>query len=160
MAVTNLSSAQVAKLTAGAIKNPTTDLLGRMRKYRFDFDQGAAAGDATSTVVLAILPPGATRVYLRDCIIAFSAFGAARTLDIGYAAYKDRDGETVAADTSAFVSALDVSSAGTSTFAGEVGGEESILFDAQDQVTILATVAGGTIPVDATLNGDMTVVRD
>lgn len=160
MAQTFLNSTQIAKFLAGGIKNLTTDVLGRMRKYRFDFDQGAAAGDIGSTVSLIQIPPGSTRIYLRDCLVAFSAFGAARTLNIGYAAYKDRDGNDVAAAPAAFVSALDVSAAGTSSFAGVVGGEESFLFESQDAVTILATVAGGTIPVDATLNGDTTLVRD
>ncbi len=160
MAVTNENSVQIGKLLAGAIKNLTTDMLGRMRKIRFDFVQGAAAGDATSTVSLVILPKGRNRIYLRDCIIAFSAFGAARTLDIGYAAYTDRDGNAVAAAPAAFVDDLDVSAAGTSSFAGEVGGEESFLFESRDSVTIIATVAGGTIPAAATLNGDVTIVRD
>jgi len=160
MAVTNENSLQIGRILAGAIKNLTTDLMGRMRKMRFDFTQGAAAGDATSTMSLIILPPGRNRIYLRDCIVAFSAFGAARVLDIGYAAYTDRDGNAVAAAPAAFVNDLDVSSAGTSSFAGVVGGEESFLFENRDSVTIIGTVAGGTIPAAATLNGDATIVRD
>jgi len=160
MAITNLNSVQVARILAGAIKNLTTDLLGRMRKYRFDFDQGAAAGDAGSTVVLAIIPAGYTRLYLLECLIAFSAFGAARTLDIGHSAYTDRDGNAVAANTDAFVDGLDVSGAGTANFAGVIGGEETFLFESLDEITILATVGVDTIPADATLNGNMTLVRD
>lgn len=160
MAVTTENSTQIGRLLAGAIKNLTTDIMGRLRKMRFDFTQGAAAGDATSTMALVIVPAGITRVYLRESIIAFSAFGAARTLDIGYSAYTNRDGDAVAADDNAFVDDLDVSAAGTSALTGVVGGEESILFESQSEITIFATVAGGTIPAAATLNGDISIVRD
>ncbi|MEE8206864.1 MAG: hypothetical protein V3T82_07935 [Nitrospinaceae bacterium] len=160
MAVTTESAIQVARLLAGAIKNLTTDILGRMRKIRFDFTQGAAAGDANSTMTLAIIPAGASRLYLRESLIAFSAFGAGRTLDIGHSAFTDRDGDAVAADPDAFVDGLDVELAGTSALTGVVGGEESILFDTQTEFTIFATVLGATIPAAATLNGDITIVRD
>ena len=160
MAVTLENSIQIARLLAGAIKNLTTDLLGRMRKMRFDFTQGAAAGDATSTMALIIIPAGITRVYLRESLIAFSAFGAARVLDIGYSGYTDRNGEAVAAAPAAFVNDLDVSAAGTSALTGVVGGEESFLFESSSEITVFATVAGGTIPAAATLNGDITIVRD
>lgn len=160
MAQTFEKAVQVARLAAGAIKNLTTDIMGRMRKFRFDFTQGAAAGDIGSTVTLAILPMGGNYVYLRESLIAFSAFGAARTLDIGYGAYKDRDGNAVAADPAAFVDDLDVSVAGTAALTGVVGGIESLLFESSTDIPIIATVAGGTIPAAATLNGDITVVRD
>ena len=160
MAQTFLSSLQLARLLSGPIKNMTTDLLGRVRKMRFDFDQGAAAGDIGSTVSLVLVSAGETRLYLRDSQIAFSAFGAARTIDIGHTGYKDRDGNDVAADSAAFVNNLDVSGAGVSATTGVVGGAESFLIDSSTETTIVVTVAGGTIPVDATLDGDFSIVRD
>lgn len=160
MAETNLNSIQIARILAGAIKNLTTDIMGRMRSFMFNFAQGAAAGDIGSTAALVVLPPGGSRLYLLKSLIAFSAFGAARTLDIGHSGYTDRDGNAVAADTAAFVNDLDVSAAGTSALTGVVGSEETFLIESQDQVTILATVAGGTIPIDATLDGYLSVVRD
>lgn len=160
MAVTNGSSTQILNILGGIIKNLTTSVLGRVRKYRFDYDQGAAAGDIGSTVALMIIPAGYTRLYLLESLIAFSAFGAARTLDIGHSGYTDRNGDAVAAAPAAFVNDLDVENAGTSSISGVIGGEETFLFESLDEITITATVAGGTIPVDATLNGNFSLVRD
>jgi hypothetical protein len=91
----------------------------------------------------------------------FSAFGAARTLDVGYAAHtNDRTGATVVADTAAFASAVDVSSAGNLALdeSESAGALTDVVFEGKAR--ILATVAGGTIPAGATIKGDIFYVED
>ena len=161
MAETNELSTQISNLVASPQKrNPTTDEMGRNRTMRFDFTQGADAGDAASTMELVKIPAGRTRVYLDKSLIAFSAFGAARTLDIGTSAYTDSAGVVVTADPDRFVDGLDVSSAGTAKLTGVIGGEESFLIDSREAVVIFATVLVDTVPAAATLNGYIEIVRD
>jgi hypothetical protein len=114
MAVTNEKSAEFSNMSAfPPSNNPVHSWHGRMRIAYFKFTQGAAAGDANSTAELVRLPQGSVRVIGHLSKIAFSAFGAARTLDIGTRAYKDLDGVAVAEAAQAFASAVDVSAAGS-----------------------------------------------
>ncbi|MBK8200742.1 MAG: hypothetical protein IPK75_20590 [Acidobacteria bacterium] len=78
----------------------------------FDFTQGAAAGDATSTQGLVKMPAGKHTVI--GMVVACSAFGSSRVLDIGYEAHTKSDNATaVNALATAFAEDLDVSAAAT-----------------------------------------------
>lgn len=154
MSVTTEKSTQIISLDAvprSLLDN--LDLGGNARVARFTFTQGAAAGDATSTATL-------FKVQARERLVGylsklyFSAFGASRTLDVGYAAHtNERTGVAVTADTDAFCTAVDVSSAGSCLFdeAGTAAAIEGFVFEGE--ANVLATVAGGTIPAAATLKG-------
>jgi hypothetical protein len=161
MAVTTENSTQIDNESATPpVKNDSCDDRGRLRVKRFDFTQGAAAGDATSTQSLIKIPPGKVNVHLALSRIAFSAFGASRVLDIGYTAYTNPDGTAVAADADGIANDIDVSSAGNANPTGIVGGDEIIQFNSKEGVTIYATVAGGTIPAAATLDGCFYISQD
>lgn len=160
MAVTNEKSTQVTDLTASPKKElDVRQLHARTRTARFDFTQGAAAGDATSTQDLCTIPAGA-RILGNLSFIRQSAFGAARTLDVGTRAHKNaQTGANVAEDADRFITALDVAAAGRSSFAadGTMAGDQDTLLG---EATIFSTVAGGTIPVAATLQGEVVYVID
>ena len=161
MAVTTEDSVELGKILGTPPKSLKPDEWhGRMRPYRFDFIQGAAAGDATSKQRLIKLPPGRYRVHLALSRIAHSAFGASRTLDLGWQAYTDVNGAAVAADANGLDAATDVSAAGSYNPVGTVGGDETFLFESRSGVVIVAEVAGGTIPVAATLKGNLYIVAD
>jgi hypothetical protein len=130
----------------------------------------AVAGDIGSTVDLALLPAGDVRLYLTESRIFWSAFGAARILDIGHRAYKaiDFDGslgvQPVAAAPNLFDDDVDVSAAGNAALgsdfvlAGTIAKTQRFL--SADGVMIFATVAGGTIPAGAILEGFLTYAEN
>jgi hypothetical protein len=162
MAVTTESSTQYKKDNA-----PTTNGInqhydqGVPKYWFFSFTQGAAAGDANSTMDLRQLPPGKFRIIGQASYVRTSAFGASRTLDIGHTGYTKADGTTVAADEDAIHSAADVSSAGGFVPADEnyaAGSGGTILIDSATAVTIEAKVEGGTIPAGATIDGFLVTI--
>ncbi len=160
MAITTQKSNQVTAATSRTATTAlnTTEDYGKLRTKAFDFTQ-SGAGDIGSTVDLIKLPPGKVKILFNLSHWAFSAFGAARTLDIGYAAYKDATGTTVAASANAFDDDVDVSAALSNVVLGsDVTGLKVATFTTLEGLTIFATVAGGTIPANATLNGYFTFV--
>ena len=167
MAVTNENSVQYNNAVADPkVQNETNDWHGRLRIARFSFKQGQfadtpAAGDAGSTARLVRLPPGRCRVLLAMSRIAVSAFGASRTLDLGWQAYNDLDGNAVVADPNG-LDAADTTAAAGGNYSpvGTVGGDETFQFLSRDEVVIEATVNGGTIPVDATIDGYLVYLKD
>lgn len=145
MAVTNEKSPQVNAIdVAGAAPLGPGDI-GKLYGYYGGFTQGAAAGDATSTMDLLYLPAGKYRIIGRNSYIRFSAFGASRTLDVGYVAHTDHAGATVNADLDNFIDGTDVSSAGSAAFLADT------LIDTRVPLKVQASVAGGTIPAAATI---------
>lgn len=111
----------------------------------FAFTQGAAAGDVNSIQRWLVLPAGQVKVL--GLYLANSAFGASRTLNVGYEAYTTRSGTAVAAAATAFYSALDVAAQGARMAWFDAP------FDARGGVIVRSVVAGGTIPAAATLSG-------
>lgn len=169
MAVTNEKSTQYANLTAQPpVGNPTTDWKGVKRIMRYTFTQGGAAGDANSTAELVRLPAGNIRVLAAECNMHRSAFGSARTLDIGFRAYQTvaPSPVQVAEDEDAFLDGLAVSAAGVALWsAGTLGAaftglDQSADFNSRDGIDVFATVKGGTIPSGATITGYITYIQD
>jgi len=125
---------------------------GRVRVAAFDYTQ-AAQGSAGDDVNLVKLPAGSIRVL--SVYVAFSAFGASRTLDLGYGAIVElSDGTTTAADPDGISANTDISGAGavTSTANKTISSTEGVIVSAQ--------VNDGTLPAAATLNGYVLYVVD
>lgn len=166
MAVTNENSVQYNNAVSDPkVMNETNDWHGRLRIERFTFTQGQfattpAAGDAGSTARLVLLPAGRCRVFMSLSYLHSSAFGASRTLDIGWKAHTDLDGNAVVADPNGLRAAIDVASAGSKAMTGTIGLGETKQFLSRDEIEIFATVAGGTIPLNATLTGHLVYVKD
>ena len=162
MAVTTENSTEYANVVASPpVMNKTADWHGRMRLMFFEFTQGAAAGDAGSIARMVKLPAGKVRVILPLSRIAFSAMGAARTMDLGWEAYNDDDGnDAVAADPNGLDDGVDVSGAGSVNPGGTVGGAETYLFESAEGVVLTAQINDGTIPAAATLKGYIVYVVD
>lgn len=152
MAVTNQDSDQITRKEAGKL-NPISDARMDLRADTVSFTQADAAGDATSTVDLVDLPYGLIRLLGYLSLVAFSAFGAARTMDIGWRAYTDKNGDTVVADPNGLASAVDVSAAGTLLLSEALAGALTQEFSSRSGVTIFATISGGTIDVGETIDG-------
>lgn len=156
MAVITLKSTQ---LTEGA-RNYPIDHLGKLRLAYFDaVNDTGAAGDANSYVHLCNIPYGRIRILPRLAFLATSAFGAARTLDVGFLAYTDSDGAAVAEQIDALIDGADVAAAGSKAFTDvAVSGKWDIF--SKRGVTIAAKVLGGTIPVNATIKGYIPFVAE
>ena len=156
MAVTTEKSTQVNnKIATPPVNNPAYDEGGDVKFFYFSFTQGAAAGDANSTATLLRMPPGKYRILLDQGNVTCSAFGAARTLDLGYTAYTKYDGTAVSASEDGFISAADISAAATvaTSEALAAGADRTYLVDSREGFDIVAKCEGGTIPVGATLKG-------
>lgn len=161
MAVTTENSTQYANFIASPpVLADANEYAGRMRIANFNFTQGAAAGDATSTATLVKLPAGKVRVYLNLSIVNVSALGAARTADLGWQAYTNRAGTAVAADPNGLDDGVDVSSAVAYNPIGTIGGNETKEFDSRDGVVIDLQINDGTIPAAATVDGYLVYVND
>lgn len=120
-------------------------------KLRYAYAKVTADADlsADGTMALFYLPPGRKRVLPQLSRVTTSAFGAGRTLDVGHAAYTQAQPATnEAEDADAFVDGLDVSSAVT---ASAVGTDLKFDMYSTDEVLVFATVLGGTMPADATV---------
>lgn len=166
MAVTTEKSTQVTNMEASPpVHLKPSDLRGRVRVARFQFTQGAAAGDATSTADLVKIQGGSQGLTILKSMsrVVCSAFGASRVLDIGHTGYTNQDGTAVAADADILLDGADVSAIanlplGVGTNA--LGTDDAFDVDSVGEVTIQAVVAGGTIPAGATLNGEIFYVND
>jgi hypothetical protein len=163
MAVTTLKSTQLTTIDAGK-KLDAADYAGSLMPLNFDFTQ-TPVGDAASTVELVRIPPGKYILLGWLSFIAADAFGAARVLDIGWNAYIDgADGTTVVAASAAGINNdIDVSGATNTVGLGlalAAGLGRRKLFNSRNGVTIIATVAGGTIPDLTKINGTIMVSRD
>lgn len=163
MAITVQNSTEYANtLALPPVRNGTTDWNGRLRFQRFSFTQtGGSEGDVGSSANLVKLPAGRVRVFLALSRITNSGFGVGRTLNLGWAAYNlGTDGSVVTADPDGLDATQSVASAGSYNPTGTVGGDETYLFDSASGVLITATVAGDTIPNNATLSGYIVYVHD
>lgn len=153
MAVQAYKSDQLADGYRG---RPTEDH-GKLRLAYFK-STVTVQGDALSTFDLCKLPTGAVRVLPGLSRISCSALGAARVLDVGHRAYtKKGDGTQEAEALNAFANDIDVSGA----VAGAAIGT-AIKYDLYSTggVTVAAQVAGGTVPVNAVLEGYIAYVYE
>lgn len=153
MALTAEKSTQVAASDApGTILMPA-DMGAKLRFKYFTFTQGAAAGDANSTVDLCELPAGKVRIFGGLSRVSTSAFGASRVLDVGHTGFTQPDGTAVAAAEAALHSAADISAAGGFAPADETGNDQTFVYHSRTRVLIRAKCEGGTIPIAATIEG-------
>lgn len=140
----DIGSAQIA---TDYRKHPIDDH-GKLR-YAYAKVTAAEALAANGTMALFYLPPGRKRVLPQMSRITTSAFGAGRTLDLGHAAYtKAAPATQEAEDVDAFLDGKDVSAAVTADALGD-----ALKYDmySTDEVLVFATVLGGTMPANATV---------
>jgi len=146
MAVTNQASAQASIQAGDAAGRLQPADIGNVKLAYFKHTQ-TGAGNAGSTVDLIRLPAGRVRVVGHLSRVAFSAFGASRTLDVGHKAAAQPDGTAIAADADVFAAAINVASAGGAALGS------FLLAETAGGIDVVAAVAGGTIPDGATLEG-------
>jgi hypothetical protein len=141
MAVTTQNSTEYTNATASPVVtlNPTTDYAGRVRIMHFTHAQ-SGAGDATSSVALGTLPAGKVKVLLASSNAYVNWTTASATLDLGWDAYTDGDGNSVAADADGLLNGLNVDTAGQfSLGSGQAATGGTYTFNSKSGVTIRAT---------------------
>lgn len=145
--------------TGAQTYNRPDEFSGRLRYANITFTQ-AATGTAADLANLTLLPAGSVRLILPLCRIAFSAWGASRTLDLGWLAYVDLAGDAVAADPNGLDDGVDISAAGSVNPSGTVGGAETQRFESRDGVAITGQINDGTLVIGNTLLGYLVYVID
>ena len=159
MAVTTQKSTEYTNATSTpVVQNAVHDYHGRVRIAYFTHDQDGA-GDAGSSVALCALPAGKVRVLLSSSNAYCNWTTGGATLDLGWDAYTNTDGTSVAADVDGLVDGLNVEAAGYQNFGANTtatGG--TYLFESQGGVVIRATSPGAIAAGDDLVGYIMYVV--
>ncbi|HCX20975.1 MAG TPA: hypothetical protein DHN29_03610 [Cytophagales bacterium] len=100
--------------------NDPSDHHGRMRIMYFSHDQDGA-GDATSYVRLGKLPAGKVRLFMGMSRAYVNWTTSSATIDIGWEAYQDLTGTTVAADADGLITGISVDTVGYFSLEGASG---------------------------------------
>ena len=161
MAVTTQKSTEYTNATANpVVQNAVHDYHGRVRIAYFTHDQDGA-GDAGSSVALCSLPAGKVRVLLSSSNAYVNWTTGSATLDLGWDAYTNTDGDAVAADADGLVNGLDVDTAGYQNFgSGTTATGGTYLFESQGGVVIRATSQDTAIAAGDDLVGYIMYVVD
>lgn len=162
MAVTTQNTTEYTNATASPVVNlnPTTDYAGRVRIMHFTHNQDGA-GDATSSVALGTLPAGKVKVLLSSSNAYVNWTTGSATLDLGWDAYTDGDGNSVAADADGLLNGLNVDTAGQfSLGSGQAATGGTYTFNSKGGVTIRATSQDTAIANDDDLVGYILYVVD
>jgi len=140
MAVTTQKSTEYTNATADpVVNNQSTEMQGRLRVMFFTHDQDGA-GDATSSVALGKLPAGRVRILLGLSRMYVNWTTSSATLDLGWDAYTDGNGDSVAADPDGMIDGLSVDTAGYfNVEADQTATGGTYVFQSQGGVVIRAT---------------------
>lgn len=161
MALMDVTSDQITNSNASPkVLNPPADITGKVRIQYFSYTQGAVVADIASTFDLLQLPPGRIRILSKLSNVSWSALGAARTMSIGLRAYTLMSGVAEPVQAALLDSAKDWSAAGVAAIGTALLKDQSIGLTSQAGITVFATIAGGTVPVGATISGWLAYTRD
>ena len=164
MAVTTLKSVEHTNATANpVVHNNTTEEHGRVRIAFFTHAQ-VGVGDTGSSVALCTLPPGRVRLLgpMSSAYVNWTTSSA--TLDLGWDAYTNTAGATVAADPDGLVDGLSVDTVGFFSFEGAIAANVllggSLVFASKDGVVIRATATDNAQVAGDDIVGYMAYVLD
>lgn len=113
MAITKQYSTEYKNrhVTTPAVIGDSTEYHGRVRIQYFSFTQDGA-GDATSSFLAVRLPGGIVRIVGGLSKIYAATATASATLDVGWDAYTDLEGDTVVADPNGIDDGIDTDTVG------------------------------------------------
>jgi hypothetical protein len=139
------------------------------RIERFSYAQAATGTDGD--LVYAVKVPGVSRILLPELFIYMSDWTTSTTLDVGWDAYTEVDGDAVAADPDGLIDGLDISNGGVAVFFGMVltvtttntltivpAATIDKEFNSRHPVDITFTIAGAAPLAAAVLHGYVTLV--
>jgi len=156
-------STQVENMNAvPSVALAPTEHHGRIRIAFFDWLNGAVAGDAGGVIDIIKLPAGKVRLLGRLSSIYHNMTTGGNTIDIGWKAYTDLNGDAVAADPDGLDDGIDVETAGTiniGTVAAVLATCGQKLFESQEGVVLTITSVGIVAAADV-LQGHLAYVLD
>lgn len=156
-------STQIANINAvPSVALSPTEHHGRIRIAFFDWLNGAVAGDAGGVIDIIKLPAGKVRLLGRLSSIYHNMTTGSNTIDIGWKAYTDINGDAVAADPDGLDDDIAVETAGTiniGTVAAVLATCGQKLFESQEGVILTITSVGIVAAADV-LQGHVAYVLD
>ena len=158
MAITNEKSTQLAGLDlVPTTKLDTTEFAGKVRIMYFDHTQ-SEAGAIGSSVEICKLPRGSVRILGAMSSLKHNWTTASQIMNIGWDAYTDANGATIAADLEGIDIDVDVDTAGTTTV-GSALDNGTMVFSSKEGVTIRLSAEVALAANDAVSGYIMYVVR-
>ena len=125
-----------------SVKLPVSDMSGKLRSARVSYAQGAVAGEAEDVLELCQLPAGRVRLLGYESNLYINNTTGSATVDIGWKAYTDLDGDAVAADPNGLNVDTDVDTVGFFTVGIALIAEgQQKLFESQTGVILTMTFA-------------------
>lgn len=159
MAVTTQKSTQVTNFDASpSVREETSDVHGRLRIAAFDHTQ-SGAGDATSSAEVARLPAGTVRLLGALSRVEHNWTTSSATMDVGWDAYTDLDGDAVAADADGIDNGVSVDTAGAMAVGSALTADTKV-FTSQGGVSIRLTSTDTAIVSGDTASGYLVYVLD
>ena len=164
MAVTSQKSVEYTNATATPpVNNNTTEQHGSIRLAFFTHDQ-VGTGDTGSSVALCELPAGRVRVLASLSRAYVNWTTSSATLDLGFDAYTDLNGDAVAADPDGLVDGLSVDTVGFFTLEGAIAANlltgGTYVFESKEGVVIRATATDNAQVAGDDLVGYIAYVQD
>ena len=167
MAVTNQYGTEYtqALITKPSSHLDTSTWGGRLRGAFVSHVQ-SGAGDATSDVTIWKVPPGTVRLILPMSFLYINWTTTSATIDIGWGAYTDLNGDAVAADPNGLVDGLSVDTVGVQAFeelallAGLVTSGYTKVFSSRDGVDLKLTSQDVAIANADAVYGMLTYMQD
>ena len=158
MAVTTDQSTELDNQDARPpVANHSSLVGGRLRMAKFTTTQ-SGAGDATSSFKIAKLPPGKITLLGALCNCTHNWTTASATMDVGWDAYTDFNGDAVAADPNGIDDGINVDTAGSTAFGSALtAGLKN--FESKDGVDIRITSQDTAIADADTAEGYLVYVQ-
>lgn len=154
-------STQYAKLIAvPSVRLDTLESHGRIRTLNFDWANGLVAGEAGGVISIAKLPAGRVALLGLLSTIYHNMTTGSNTIEIGWLAYTDLDGEAVVADPNGLDTGISVETAG-SIFIGTVlvANNNRKVFESQEGV-VLTVTSVGIVAASDVMEGSLAYVLD
>lgn len=140
MAVTTQNSTEYGNSIATPIVKSTPDVENGRVQCAFFTHAQSGAGDATSSVAIAKLPPGKVRLLAHTSYAYVNWTTMSATLDLGWDAYVEPDGTSQAASVNGIDDGVSVETAGIINFGSALNATgRTKLFESREGVVIRAS---------------------
>lgn len=159
--MTTYNSDQMANIKAvPSVKNAVCDFAGKLRIARFSYAQGAASTGG-EYVRLVQLPAGRVRLIGQLSYLLHNLTTGGMTIDLGWEAYTDLDGDTVVADPNGLDNDISVETTGTLSPLATVLDTTGYTKVFESQTGVVITMTGdGVIAEDDYVYGDIVYATD
>jgi hypothetical protein len=149
-------------LATPSVKLPVSDMSGKLRVAKVSWIKSAVAGEAADVIEICKLPAGRVRFLGHMSELYHNMTTGSNTIDIGWKAYTDLDGDAVVADPDGLDDGISVETAGwigLGTVAAVLALGQEKTFESQEGV-ILTVTSVGIIAASDRLHGSIVYATD